>query len=83
MRASRQPLFDGAFLRLAIEQRFVRLAAVTIDLLSLHLPLLRNLRFQLVVIVPGRNVGLALIAFDATVTERGIFIIGQCGQLGI
>ena len=81
MRTSRQALLDGALFRLAVEQSFAGLAAVTVNLLGLHLPPFRNFRPQPVVIVLGSNVRLALAAFDATVAEHSIFIIGQPDRL--
>ncbi len=80
MRTCRQIPLDSAFLRVAVEESFVGLAAVTINFLGFHLPLLCDFRSQLVVIVPGRNVCVALIAFDATVTEHSKLIIGQPGR---
>ncbi len=81
MRTSRQALLDGALFRLAVEQSLAGLAAAAIDVLGFHFPLLCNFRSQLVVIVLGRNVCLALVAFDATVTEHSKLIIGQPGRL--
>jgi hypothetical protein len=81
MRTGRQPLLDGAFFRLTVEQSFSGLAPVAIDLFGFHLPLLCNFRSQLVVVVAGRNVCVALVAFDATVTEHSILIVGQSDRL--